>query len=76
MSVSYQSRIKRIREDRNYSQREIAEILGISRRTYSDSERGILRIPVDHLITLARHYDVSMDYITGVSNLRTEFPLR
>lgn len=76
MSVSYQSRIKRIREDRNYSQREIAEILGISRRTYSDYERGILRIPVDHLITLARHYDVSMDYITGVSNLRTEFPLR
>lgn len=76
MSVPYHSRIRRIRTDRRQSQQSIADVLGISRRTYSDYERGILRIPVEHLITLARYYDVSMDYITGVSNLRSDFPVR
>ena len=76
MSVSYTTRIRKIREQYRMTQKEIAVLLGVSRRTYSDYENGKLRIPVEYVISLARHYDVSMDYITGVSNIRAEYPLR
>jgi transcriptional regulator with XRE-family HTH domain len=48
--------------------------LHIGQRTYADYESGKTRIPVDSLMILARFYNVSMDYITGASNIRREYP--
>ena len=75
MSVPCNVRIRRIRVTRKFSQQQIASLLGISRRTYSDYEQGSLRIPLEHLLTLARYYDVGMDYLTGISNIRSEYPV-
>ena len=44
------------------------------KRTYSDYESGKTRIPVDSLLILAKYYDVSMDYITAASNIKTRYP--
>lgn len=70
----YYERIRDIREDNRYTQQAIAKILNIGQRTYSDYESGRTRIPVDSLIILAKFYNVSMDYITGVSNIQKPFP--
>lgn len=70
----YYERIREIREDNRYTQQAIANILNIGQRTYSDYESGRTRIPVDSLIILAKFYNVSMDYITGVSNVQKPFP--
>ncbi|MBQ3392361.1 MAG: helix-turn-helix transcriptional regulator [Lachnospiraceae bacterium] len=67
--------MKKVRLAHGRKQKDVADLLGISRRTYSDYERGILRIPVEYLIVLARYYDVSMDYLTGITNIRREYPV-
>ncbi len=72
--MKYNERIRNIREDHDYSQQEIADYLHIGQKTYSDYEIGKTRIPVDRLIELARFYNVSMDYICGVSDIKSHFP--
>jgi transcriptional regulator with XRE-family HTH domain len=67
-------RIRGIREDHDITQREIAHILNISQRTYSDYESGRIRIPVEALIQLAEYYNLNMDYISGISNIKKPFP--
>ena len=54
-----------LRLDKNLKQREIAEILHCSQRTYSDYECGVSYIPTEVLIKLADFYNVSVDYILG-----------
>lgn len=61
-------RIYELREDNDLKQREIAKILNCSQRVYSNYERGDLDIPTEILIKLAKHYDVSTDYILGISD--------
>lgn len=72
--MKYNERIREIREDYHYTQQNIADLLHIGQRTYSDYESGKTRIPIDSLLILAKHYDVSMDYISGASNCKTAFP--
>lgn len=74
--MKYNERIRGIREDHSLTQQQIADLLNIGQRTYSDYESGKTRIPVDSLLILAHFYNVSMDYITGASNIRTPFPKR
>lgn len=72
--MKYNERIREIREDNSLSQQRVADLLHIGQRTYSDYESGKTRIPVDNLLILAKFYNVSMDYITGASDLKTEYP--
>lgn len=61
-------RVRDLREDNDYTQKQIAEILKIHQTTYSDYELGNLNIPVDVLIELAKLYNVSIDYIVGLTD--------
>lgn len=61
-------RIKDLREDNDKYQKDIAELLGISQQYYSEYENGNRTIPITHLITLAKYYGTSIDYIVGLSN--------
>ena len=72
--MSYTERIRALREDNEKTQTQIAKLLKIGQKTYSDYELGKTRIPVDSLIVLAKLYNVSMDYICGVSDIREQFP--
>lgn len=74
--MRYNERIREIREDHSLTQQKIADLLHIGQRTYADYESGKTRIPVDSLLILAKYYDVSMDYITGASNLATKYPVK
>ena len=71
--MNYRERIRALREDNDYTQTKIANILNIGQRTYADYELGKTRIPVDALIKLAKFYDVDMDYICGLSGVRGRF---
>ena len=74
MRVTYKSRIYKLRTQKNLTQRKLAVDIGISSRTYSDYETGRCKIPLDVLICLARYYDVDLNYIAGISNIRKEYP--
>jgi transcriptional regulator with XRE-family HTH domain len=73
-AMTYYERIRCLREDRDLTQTQVAALLHVVQRTYSDYEIGRTRIPVESLITLAKFYDVNMDYICGVSDERRPFP--
>ena len=68
----YYQRLKDLREDRASAlkQQDIAELLGTTQQTYSLWERGEREIPFHHAITLAKFYNVSLDYIAGLSNAK------
>ena len=63
-------RLKDLREDRSeiLKQQDIAKLLGTTQQTYSLWERGEREIPFHHAITLAKFYNVSLDYIAGLTN--------
>ncbi len=61
-------RIRDLREDRDITQRKMAEYLQIHQTTYSDYELGNLNIPVDVLIKLAKFYETSIDYLVGLTD--------
>ena len=62
------SRIRDLREDRDLTQKEMAQILNCSQQVYSNYELGQRDIPTDILLKLSRFYAVSIDYILGNSN--------
>lgn len=66
--------IKRLRVENFYTQQQIADIVSICQKTYSDYELCYTRIPLDILIILAKFYNVDMNYICGVSNIRNTYP--
>ena len=72
--ATYVERISELREDHDYKQKEIADVINVAQTTYSDYERGIVRIPMEYLIRLAEFYNVDMNYLCGVSNVKRPFP--
>ena len=61
-------RIKDLREDHDKYQKDVAKLLGISQQYYSEYESGKRTIPINHLITLAKFYETSIDYIVGLTD--------
>lgn len=61
-------RLKDLREDRDIKQKEIAEFLHIKQNTYSQYENGQRQLPIDLLIQIAKFYNVSTDYILGLTD--------
>lgn len=59
------TRIRSLREDRDFTQKYVAQILNCSQQVYSNYELGQRDIPTDILIKLSRLYNVSIDYILG-----------
>ncbi len=68
------SRLKEIREDRDYKQSDIAKILGTTQQQYSKYELGIQLISVERLVQLAKFYNTSVDYLIGLTNERRAYP--
>lgn len=66
--------IRNLRIDRGYTQKQIAEYLGISQNTYSQYEVGILNYPVDAIVKLASFYGVSADYLLGLTGRKEPYP--
>lgn len=63
--MNYIKRIRDLREDNDLKQEELAIILKTERNYYGEYERGKRPLPIEHLITLCRYYNVSADYILG-----------
>lgn len=61
-------RVRDLREDRDITQKQMAEYLQIHQTTYSDYEIGNLNIPADVLINLEKFYKTSIDYIVGLTD--------
>ena len=63
-------RIRALREDRDLTQSEVASIIKTTQQQYSKIESGKSDISGEKLILLAKYYQVSTDYILGLSNAK------
>ena len=72
--MQYTERIRALREDNDYNQTQVANAIHVAQTTYSDYEKGKVRIPIECLIILAQFYNVDMNYISGVSDIKNTFP--
>lgn len=69
-------RLKDLREDRDLYQKDIAKILNVSQQQYSRCETEENQLSYDGLIKLALFYKTSVDYILGLTNVKTPYPRR
>jgi transcriptional regulator with XRE-family HTH domain len=67
-------RLKDIREDKDITQKTIADYLNIKQNTYSQYENGQRQIPLELLIKLALYYNTSTDYLLGLTNYTKPYP--
>lgn len=65
--MEYYVRLKNLRIDHDKSQREIADYLGTEQSYYAKYENGKRPLPIDRLKKLCEYYNVSADYILGLS---------
>ena len=70
------SRIRDLREDRDMTQTELAQVLQCSQRIYSNYERGDVDIPTEILMKLAEFHHTSVDYLLGLTDEMTPSPRR
>lgn len=66
MAKLYKDKLKELREDRDLTQQDIAEALGITRQQYQLYETGTREIKLEKLKTLCLFYNVSSDYVLGL----------
>lgn len=66
--TNYRERLRGLREDRDLSQAVIGKLLSKSQQGYNHIEAGRAELKIDDLVKLCRFYDVSADYIIGLSD--------
>lgn len=69
-------RIKDLREENNKTQKEISKYLEITQQQYSLYENAIRVMPIDMIKRLAKYYDVDMNYIVGITNVKKPYPVK
>ncbi len=72
--MHYYPRMRDLREDHDLTQNQLVALLGMHKTTYTNYEQGKREPPFALMIRLAELYNVSLDYIAGLSNTPT--PLR
>ena len=71
--MMYFKRISDLRIDNEKTQQEISDMLMCNRQVYARYERGVREIPVSMLISLAKYYNVSVDYLLNLTNNPTPY---
>ena len=66
--LAYVKRIRDLREDHDKTQQQIADYLGTLQTMYARYERGANELPIRHLIMLCKYYNVSADYVLGLTD--------
>lgn len=66
--MDYRERLRNVREDRDLTQAEVGKVLNKSQQGYNHIEAGRAELKIEDLIRLCRYYDLSSDYLIGLSD--------
>ena len=66
--MDYRTRLRNVREDRDLTQSDIGSILNKSQQGYNHIETGRAELKIDDLIKLCQYYNLSADYLIGLTN--------
>ena len=64
------SRIKELRLSRHLTQRELGDIISVTQQNISKYEHNVIAVPVDVLIKIAQYFNVTTDYILGITETK------
>ena len=67
-------RIRNLREDADFTQAEVGKQINVPQRTYAYYESGERMIPPQVLVALAKFYQVSVDYLLGLTDQKKPYP--
>lgn len=67
MVRTFIEKLRGLREDNDLTQLQIADVLGTSQTMYARYERGANEMPIHHLVTLCKFYNVSADFLLGTA---------
>ena len=65
--LTYLEKLRGLREDNDLTQAQVANVLGTSQTMYARYERGANELPIRHLISLCKFYNVSADYLLNTA---------
>lgn len=68
--MEYKNRIRILREEKGYTQKNLARLLNVTPACLSKYEKGVHEIPVSVMICAADIFDVSVDYLIGRTSTR------
>ena len=68
--MAFYQRLKDLKEDADITQKQAADLIGVSMNHYGKYERGETDIPFEKAIILANYYNVSLDYLAGRTNIK------
>lgn len=68
MFMDYRERLRAVREDRDLTQAQVGKLLNKSQQGYSHIESGRAELKIDDLVTLCRFYNLSADYMIGLTD--------
>ena len=71
--IDYRTRLRNVREDHDLTQAEVGKILDKSQQGYNHIEAGRAELKIDDLIRLCQYYDLSADYLIGLTNKPTSY---
>lgn len=73
--MDYRSRIRSVREDRDYTQAQIGRLLHKSQQGYNHIETGRAELKIEDLVTLCEFYNLSADYLIGLTDVQKSYRL-
>ena len=71
--TNYRERMRNIREDRDLTQAELGKVLNKSQQGYNHIETGRAELKIDDLMKLCQFYNLSADYIIGLTNTKRSY---
>lgn len=66
--VNYRTRLRDVREDHDLTQSDVGKLINKSQQGYNHIETGRAELRIDDLVTLCQFYDLSADYLIGLTN--------
>ena len=68
MVILFSQRLQQLRKDANLKQSDLAKVLSTTQRRISHLESGKVEPDLNTLVAIAKHFNVSLDYLVGVSD--------
>ena len=70
MLANYRERLRNLREDSDLTQAELGKLLNKSQQGYNHIEAGRAELKIDDLIKICKFYNLSSDYIIGITDIK------
>lgn len=71
--MDYRTRLREIREDRDLTQAQLGQLLNKSQQGYNHIETGRAELKIEDLVLLCRFYDLSADYLIGLTDTPSSY---